>query len=102
MKINGNLYETIKSGFHTIVDHYGGPARYKSQFGGKNDRSTMWGLWHTFTAHKTYTDRHPMFKKYGRILPYEQDWDVYATDESINDDHIETAIMKIGRELGMI
>lgn len=101
MKINGSLYETIKSGFRTVIDHYGGPASYKSRFGGKNDRSTMWGVWHTFVAHKTYGETHPMFRK-GRILPHEPNWDVYATDETINDDHIETAIMKIGRELGMV
>jgi len=104
MKIKDELYQKIHNGIRAVVDYYGGPAKVKELATAKKFTNirVMWEIWHILNDNLMYADTHPKFKKgFPRIVPHEPNFNIYS-DNSINDNHIETALVKIGKEFGLI
>ncbi len=66
-----------------------------------NPTAAMWVLFHEFSFQKQTDDSHPAFQKnqYRRAIPYSKErYDPYEGDK-LNDDHIESALLSIGKQL---
>lgn len=104
MKIKGQLYQEMKECIRLVIDFFGGPIKVVALAKDSDMLAVclMWDLWNLVSDNKQLEADHPMFRGgRPRIHPYDPNFNIYA-DETINDDHIQTALMKIGRELNVI
>lgn len=92
MKISTDRYNEIKNGISRLIDEY-----HKASI----EPGSMWELFNHVSFDFMYDDNHPAYRAgRKRINPHKEGWNIYKDD--LNDKHIETALMKIGRELGII
>ena len=104
MRIKGTRYQELKEGVRAILDHHGLDQleeHYKKA--NYSVTSMMWELLNQVLYDFENDDSHPAYAKCGRtrIVPYKgREWNLYA--DGVNDSHIETALKKIGKELGLI
>lgn len=104
MKIKGARYEELKEGVRAILAHHG-LDQLKQHYKEANypESSMMWELLNQALYDFENDDTHPAYRKGGRtrIVPCKaREWNLYA--DGVNDSHIETALRKIGKELGLI
>jgi hypothetical protein len=101
MKINGVLYERLKTWIAQAVDKvFGGAEKVRAIAKEQNvlPGQMMWQLFWLVSDNICYSDQHPMFKSNKRIRFHPQDKGLWQYDE-FTDEHIQTAIMRIGKEL---
>lgn len=96
MKINDKIYKIMKDAISLVID-YVGKEKVKKAIE-QRERFTMWEIWNRASDDLQDADSHPRFKRIKRIVPYTGFY-VYSEDSSINDNHIETALKKIFKEL---
>ncbi len=96
MKIKGQKLETMKTAF-TLVFNALGKEEVRRKFKLFGAQNAVWGIWNRASDDMLHDDNHPSFKHYPRIVPYNPTFDVYSEDT--NDNHIETAILKILNDL---
>ena len=102
MKINKQKYDVMFEAMKAVVNHYGIPAIKRAAAVKFSSERIVWDLWCIASDNLMYNDGDYRFK-YGispRIIPYNKDFDPYSDD--VNDDHIETALLKIGKKLEVI
>ena len=111
MKINGKKYETMKGAIKSLVEHMGGAESVKAFYARtlpaelaeqRKITRMVWDLWTTAERSILYHDDHPGFAQghWMRVCPQVPGFSVYT--DGVNDVHIETAIRKIGAELGIL
>lgn len=101
MKMSPSTYEEIKTGIRAVVNFLG----QDNVRAARDDTSTQSMMWQLFIlAEFDYRndDSHPAYVKgRARVVPFKAfNWSPY--NEGLKDSHIETALMKIGRELDLI
>ncbi len=105
MKINGTKYATMTAAMRAVVETAGGAARVREHFAasGLTTLRMLWDVWNGADRNLRYDDSHPAFAsgQWTRAYPQDAGFNLYA-DPSVNDTHIETALKKIGRELGLV
>lgn len=107
MKIKGELYNLMKDCIKILFE------KHKNKYG-DNDFTTgkdisyqkqyLWNLWHQATFDLMNDDSHPFYSRKNcfRVLPYRANFNVYNYyDRTVNDNHIETALLKIANELNI-
>lgn len=107
MRVKPQKYEKIKNAIRAVADHYG-PANVKADVGkevnGKplTPMGMMWALFTVADRNMRYDDTHPHFQsgRWVRIIPTDPSFDMYSDGD--NDQHLATALKKIGKELGLI
>ena len=102
MKIKGAKYDTMATSVKAVVEARGGATVLKKLAGTVKDTVILWGLWEMANRSLRYDDNHPGFANghWERYVPQNQQFDVYSDDT--NDSHIETAMRKICKDLGVI
>jgi hypothetical protein len=112
MKINGRKYDTMKRAMTALVESMGGAIAVKELYVVKllatgidehrKQTRMVWDLWSTAERSLLYDDTHPGFVKghWVRVVQHLPGWSVYT--DGVNDVHIETALRKIGAELGIL
>jgi len=103
MKIPETTYNVLLEAISAIVDHEGGAIAVKRSFSmdGLSELRMMWYLYHIATRNIMYDDTHPLYKNgsWIRAYPYQPNWNIYSL--GVNDDHIDTALRKICRDLDL-
>lgn len=102
MKINQHDYVIMFHAVKAVVENAGGPQPIKDRYADKTVRRMLWDVWHAADNNLRYDDTHPGFAKglWPRVHPQYPGFDLYAN--GLNDSHIETALHKIGKELGLV
>lgn len=108
MKMNPTLYTEIKEGIRQVTDHFG-PQNVKDAIVQRSLTAVMWSLLNSVMHDWMYDDTHPAYVKGRvRILPHkDRMWSIYDNNgerhnrNGIHDSHIETALTKIAKELGL-
>lgn len=100
MKIKQELYEKMKTAMELMINSFGGSQKINERFANKSRITKLWSIWNAASFDLMYDDTHPAYRKKQRVVPYEEGFNVY-NDDDINDSHIETALKKIGTELGI-
>lgn len=104
MKMSQKRYELLKTGFQAAIKHFGRDQLKQFLFD-NNQKRLVWGLHTALVNQLQYPDDHPYFKNgvWDRWFPYQENFSVYDDDGTkLHDQHIETAINKIARELELI
>lgn len=105
MKLDQTTYNKIKVAVKAVVEHAGGPQAVKAEYQQQNltERRMLWDVFRFASRNLQYDDTHPAFSQgmWTRVCPYDPHFNVYA-DRSVKDDHIFTALKRIGKELGLI
>ncbi len=101
MRIKAQQYDTMRVALKAVVDHAGGAEAVRKQYATKTMGRLLWDLWHVAEDNLRYDDTHPGFANghWPRVFPHNPSFDLYAN--GVNDSHIETALRKIGKELGL-
>lgn len=100
MKISVRRYNELHEGFKAFAEHYG-IETIKKKIAESGWRRTKWAILSQVVYDFNNDDDHPAFLTRTRINPYKgREWDLY--DGGLNDNHIETAIDKIGKELELV
>ncbi len=102
MKMSPEKYAEIKEGIRQIVDHHG-KAKIQDGFKGKSITAMMFALFAALWFDLQYEDTHPAYVAGRvRILPHkDHGWLNNLYNSGLNDSHIETALKKIAKELGL-
>lgn len=95
MKIQGEKYNTMATAIKAVVDSFGKDKIRQSMQ--HNKVKAAWAVWSLAADDMRYTDSHPMFKHRQRYASHNPTFDVYS--DHVNDDHIETALFKILKDL---
>lgn len=103
MKMSPERYAELKEGIRQMVDHHG-KAPTEAEFKGKTLTRMMWAIFHAVLFDWQYEDTHPAYAAGKvRVLPHKDhnylNGKLYG--EGLNDSHIETALKKIAKELGL-
>ncbi len=101
MKIKQPQFDTMMAAVKAAVEHAGGPQAVRKAYATKTVGRMLWDLWNTASDSLKYDDSHPFFVsgEWSRVCPQQPAFDVYAN--GANDAHIETALRKIGKALGL-
>ncbi len=94
MKIQGKKYEVMKDAFTKIFNSHG-PEKVKEAIRNNGKTKVIWSIWTRAADQLRYNDNHPIIKT--RIVQQNTEFDVY--DDNTNDDHIQSALVKILKEL---
>ena len=102
MKIKDSTIEVMHNAICDVINHYGWEELALICLD-KSASQTMWVIWHIAENSLMYDDNHPFFLngQWERVCPY-QNFNLYKIDPTINDNHIETALLQIGRKIGII
>ncbi len=98
MKIKGQKLDTIKTAFTLVFNHVG-KEKVRECHQLASPKRIAWGIWHRASDNMRYDDNHPNFHQGNqvRIVPYNPEFNVY--DDDTNDNHIQTVILKILKDL---
>ncbi len=101
MKITGTKYDTMRAAMRAVIERAGGTAAVKAAYADKTPGRMLWDLWHVAERNLRYDDAHPAYAggHWTRVYPYNPSFDVYS--DNVNDQHILTALTKIGKEAGL-
>lgn len=101
MKIQPAKYNVMLAAMRAVVEHFG-LEKVKANFAGKSDAWIVWGIWRVAHNNLQYDDKHPFFMDgtWTRIHPHDPTFRLY--EEGLHDSHIETALKRICRELGVL
>lgn len=103
MKIAGIKFARMKGAVKAVVDNIGPSAVMKKRTANQwSESRLLWELWNAAQNNLIYNDGHPCFANchWTRVYPHCEGFNVYS--DGINDAHIETALRKIAKELGII
>jgi len=112
MKIHPIIYKLMFAAMKAVVENLGGAAKVNADLQdqikkqGSNPHKTsignIWNIWHSASDNLMYSDAHPLFQngKWTRVYPQHPGFDPYAAG-NVNDNHIETALKAIAKELGI-
>lgn len=102
MKMRAATYEIVREAIRAVVEHYGGPEALRRAYADLSVERMLWDSWNLASFDLRNDNDHPFYTsgKHTRVCDYVPGFDVYR--EGLNDDHIATALRKIGRELGLI
>lgn len=103
MKMSQERYALLKSAMAAVLDHHG-PDKFKEHASQTRTTSVAWLLHNLAINQIQYSDTHPFFQdgKWVRVFPHQPSFDMYRDGENdLNDNHIQTAILKICKELGL-
>jgi hypothetical protein len=94
VKIPEPIYNKMLAALRAVVEDKGGPT------GAGRGLSNLWQLWWIANDNLLYDDNHPYFKSghWKRIVPHDPQFSL----RDYNDSHIETAIKRAGKELGVL
>lgn len=98
MRVKLKKYEKMKAVIKTVVDHYYAWVKQEAAKE-KKPSQLMWALFFLAADDMRYDDCHPRYQQRDRIIPHTPEFDMYSDGD--NDDHLTTALLKIGRELGI-
>lgn len=93
--IHGIKYENMKASILTVVEYQGGAeeVRGKAQAEGFTQNRMMWDLlWVVVDYNRFCLEKH-------KFLTKDIEFDMYSDEH--NDAHVDTALRKIARELGL-
>jgi hypothetical protein len=100
MKIQGQKYKKMKAAYTAVVNHIGIEVINKNWLKVHSETKIIWAIWWQANTNLTCDDTHPTFIRQKRIHPYDASFDMYSDGD--NDNHIDTALKKISRDLGVI
>ena len=103
MKIKDELFLIMKEAITSIVKDEG--LSHCRESLALNVRGALWLMWGRANFQLRNDNTHPFFARGvgKRIIGYRPGFDVYSYyDGTVNDDHIETALIKIAKELKLI
>jgi hypothetical protein len=103
MKIPETTYNTLLEAIRVFVDKNGGLETIRSKYisAGLSEKRMRWDLFWVVMRNITQDDTHPYYLngQWTRFYPYQADFNIYA--DGVNDDHIDTALRKICRDLDL-
>ncbi len=103
-KIAGQHFRLMKEAFTAVVNAHGGVERLRTEYFSANltEKRLIWDVWRIAHNNLQYDDEHPFFKngRWKRIYPYHSTFKMYPS--GVNDSHIETALKRIAKDLGLI
>lgn len=104
MKMTQERYNQLLATIRALVTHHG--KAYFLPIGQQHGAMAMlWYLYHRAAEQLQYDDSHPFYVAghWDRIVPHVDGWRSYVDEngQTLNDDHIATALRRIGRELGL-
>lgn len=103
MKMSQERYNLLKSAITKVADHWG-RATFVEHTEQTTPTATAWLLHNLAVNQLQYDDTHPFFQngKWERIVPYQPSFNMYIDNgNNLTDNHIQTAIIKISKELGL-
>lgn len=101
MKMSKERYELLKDAIRAVAEDIGYDI-CRSYAQDRNDKQLMYALFHKATNQLQYDDNHPFFKngQWKRVYPHVEGFAYYNDNGvSLNDDHIWTALKRIGKDL---
>jgi hypothetical protein len=101
MKMPRPEYDRLKEAIRAVVGHFG-QLSFHSLGRHVPARQLMWSLFWVVPDNWHHDDKRPVFTrlKRPRIAPLRPGWDMYAG--GLNDRHYDTALLRIGREPGLV
>lgn len=104
MRIQDQKYLTVYNAIRAVLAYHGGVAKVKATCEAKSfsPLGVMWRLFNVAADNLRYDDNHPHFQsgQWPRIVSHDPTFDMYSNGD--NDEHWNTALKKMGRELGLI
>lgn len=99
-KITWEKFKQIEGAMTAIVNHLGKEALVE-QYKGRARERMLWDVFHAAHNQLQFDDEHPHFESgvWPRLYPYCPGFYLYS--EGVNDDHVWTAVNKIGKSLGL-
>lgn len=101
MKMSQSLYDLLHQSMQKSVNHLG-MEYFRDAYKGLTLKRMLFDLLYFTTYDLMYDDTHPAYQNGRvRINPHVPGFDIYEKD-SLNDEHIFTALKKIGKEIGLV
>lgn len=104
MKMQPNRYTELKTAIEKVIEFAGGKNIVKSMYLALSTKRMMWDMLQVVIRNWAYDDNHPAFAQghWTRVLPH--NGTNYSTfyNEGLNDNHINTALNKIAKELKLL
>ena len=104
MKMSKARYDLLKTTITAVAGKIG-LDKCREYANRRNAAQLMWSLHHKATDQLQYDESHPFYQDgtWEKIVPHVEGFKIYDDNgTTLNDDHIETALRRIGRELDLI